>query len=239
MASLRALQLRVETIYEWAIRSWVPAMLVILVTFALATSLLDDYPILPDGLRSIATAGGLESESNLASMIEKLTDVSQQHVPGYFLALFVWGKIAGWDPLLLRALSVFFGIVSLALIYRLGRDFVSREAGCFSIMMLASLSFYNLWYLPIRMYTLFVAAGLLLLWVYLRIVLQNKTTPAHYMLLIVAFTLFLYSQTFSLGVVLGLAFYHLVFVAKTRQWLLVAATGALAGLLFLPGSVRF
>ena len=95
MASLRALQLRVEYIYEWAIRSWVPAMLVILVTFALATSLLDDYPILPDGLRSIATAGGLEAESDLASMIEKLTDVSQQHVPGYFLALFVWGKIAG------------------------------------------------------------------------------------------------------------------------------------------------
>ena len=129
MASLRALQLRVEYIYEWAIRSWMPAMLVILVTFALATSLLDDYPILPDGLRSIATAGGLEAESDFASVIEKLTDVSQQHVPGYFLALFVWGKVAGWDPLLLRALSVFFGIVSLALIYRLGRDFVSREAG--------------------------------------------------------------------------------------------------------------
>ena len=234
MASLRALQLRVEYIYEWAIRSWMPAMLVILVTFALATSLLDDYPILPDGLRSIATAGGLEAESDFASVIEKLTDVSQQHVPGYFLALFVWGKIAGWDPILLRALSVFFGIVSLALIYRLGRDFVSREAGLFSIVMLASLSFYNLWYLPIRMYTLFVAAGLLLLWVYLRIVLQNKTSPAHYMLLFVAFTLFLYSQIFSLGVVLGLAFYHLAFIAKTRHWLLVAAAGAFAGLMFLP-----
>ena len=54
------------------------------------------------------------------------------------------------------------------------------------------------------------------------------------MLLFVAFTLFLYSQIFSLGVVLGLAFYHLAFIAKTRHWLLVAAAGAFAGLMFLP-----
>jgi len=209
-------------------------MLVILVTFALATRLLDDYPILPDGLRSIATAGGLEAESDLSSVFEKLTDVSQQHVPGYFLALFVWGKIAGWDPLLLRTLSVFFGILSLALIFRLGRDFVSREAGFFSIVMLASLSFYNLWYLPIRMYTLFVATGLWLIWIYLRIVVHNRTSPGHYAFLFLACILFLYSQIFSLAVGLGLAFHHLFFVAKSRHWLFVAGAGALAGVLFLP-----
>lgn len=209
-------------------------MVVILVTFALATRLLDDYPILPDGLRSIATAGGLEAESDLASMFEKLTDVSQQHVPGYFLALFAWGKIAGWDPLLLRTLSLFFGILSLALIFRLGRDFVSREAGFFSIVMLASLSFYNLWYLPIRMYTLFVATGLWLLWIYLRIVIHGRTSPGHYAVLFLASISFLYSQIFSLAVGLGLALHHLLFVAKSRHWLFVAAAGALAGLLFLP-----
>ncbi len=209
-------------------------MLVILVTFALATRLLDDYPILPDGLRSIATAGGLEAESDLSSVFEKLTDVSQQHVPGYFLALFVWGKIAGWDPLLLRTLSVFFGILSLALIFRLGRDFVSREAGFFSIVMLASLSFYNLWYLPVRMYTLFVATGLWLIWIYLRIVVLNRTSPGHYALLFLASIAFLYSQIFSLAVGLGLAFHHLFFVAKSRHWLFVAGAGALAGVLFLP-----
>ena len=238
-------------------------MVVILATFALATRLLDDYPILPDGLRSIATAGGLEAESDLRSVFEKLTDVSQQHVPGYFLALFVWGKIAGWDPLLLRTLSVFFGILSLALIFRLGRDFVSREAGFFSIVMLASLSFYNLWYLPVRMYTLFVATGLWLLWIYLRIVVHNRTSPGHYAFLFLACILFLYSQIFSLAVGLGLALHHLVFnmpvsaraeriryfmrarrsfslppsgfvAAKSRHWLFVAAAGALAGLTILP-----
>ncbi len=238
-------------------------MVVILVTFALATRLLDDYPILPDGLRSIATAGGLEAESDLRSVFGKLTDVSQQHVPGYFLALFVWGKIAGWDPLLLRTLSVFFGILSLALIFRLGRDFVSREAGFFSIVMLASLSFYNLWYLPVRMYTLFVATGLWLLWIYLRAVLHNRTSPGHYAFLFLACILFLYSQIFSLAVGLGLALHHLLFnilpaaraervqyvartrrsfslppsgfvAAKSRHWLFVAAAGALAGLTILP-----
>ncbi|MCY4072605.1 MAG: glycosyltransferase family 39 protein [Chloroflexi bacterium] len=234
MATLRALLLRVEYGYTWATQSWMPAVVVVLVTFALATQLLDDYPILPDGLRSIATAGGLEAESDLRSVFEKLTGVSQQHVPGYFLALFVWGKIAGWDPLLLRTLSVFFGILSLALIFRLGRDFVSREAGFFSIVMLASLSFYNLWYLPVRMYTLFVATGLWLLWIYLRAVVHNRASPGHYAFLFLACILFLYSQIFSLAVGLGLAFHHLFFVAKSRHWLFVAGAGALAGVLFLP-----
>ncbi len=234
MATLRTLQLLVEYCHARATRSWAPAMLVILVTFALATRLLDDYPILPDGLRSIATAGGLEAESDLSSVFEKLTDVSQQHVPGYFLALFVWGKIAGWEPLLLRTLSVFFGILSLALIFRLGRDFLSQEAGFFSLVMLASLSFYNLWYLPVRMYTLFVATGLWLLWIYLRAVIHNKTSPGHYALLFLACLLFLYSQIFSLALGLGLAVYHLFFAEKTRHWLFVAAAGALASLLFLP-----
>lgn len=234
MASLRSLQLRVEFGCAWLTRSWTPAMIVILATFALATCLLDDYPILPDGLRSIATAGGLEAESDLASVFEKLSTVSQQHMPGYFLALFFWAKIAGPDPLLLRAFSLFCGVISLALIYRLGRDFISREAGFYSIVMLASLSFYNLWYAPIRMYTMFVATGLLLLWVYLRVVLKGRTTPAQVALLFLAGTLFLYSQIFSVAVGLGLAIYHLLFAAKTRYWLYAAAAGALAGILFLP-----
>lgn len=226
--------MRLENVYVRATGSWLPAMFVILATFFLATRLLDDHPILPDGLRSIATAGGLVAESDLRSVFEKLTDVSQQHVPGYFLTLFAWGKIAGWDPLLLRMLSVFFGVLSLALIYRLGRDFVSREAGLFSIVMLASLSFYNLWYLPIRMYTLFVAAGIWLIWIYLRIVVHGRTSPGHYTVLFLAGITFLYSQIFSLAVGLGLAVFHIVFVAKSRHWLFVAAAGALAGLVFLP-----
>lgn len=234
MATPRAWQLRIEHGYARATRSWAPAVIVILATFALATRLLDDYPILPDGLRSIATAGGLEAESDIGSVFDKLTEVSQQHVPGYFLALFAWGKIVGWDPLLLRTLSVFCGILSLALIFRLGRDFVSREAGFFSIVMLASLSFYNLWYLPIRMYTLFVAAGLWLLWIYLRAVLHDKSSPGHYAMIFLACILFLYSQIFSLAMGLGLALYHVIFAPKSGHWMTVAGAGALACLLFLP-----
>lgn len=234
MASLQALQLRLDNAYVWATRSWLPALLVILVTFALAARLLDDYPILPDGLRSIATAGGLEAEPSLAAVFDKLTGVSQQHMPGYFLALFFWGKVAGWEPLALRALSVFFGLLSLALIFRLARDFIAREAGIYAIVMLASLSFYNLWYLPIRMYSLFAASGLWLLWLYLRLVLRRQSSPGHYALFFLSCIVFLYSQVFSTALALGLALFHLFFPPKTRHWFMVAAMAALAGLTILP-----
>lgn len=234
MASPNDLRIRFDRLYTWAINCWISAAVVILLTYAAAALRLDDYPILPDGLRSMATAGYLDAPPDVSQVIRRLSDVSQQHVPAYFLTLFGWGNVAGWEPLALRALSIYFGVISLALIYRLARDFVSREIGFFAIVMLASLSFYNLWYLPIRMYTMIVATELALLWIYWRIVISQKHSFRHYLLLYLACLLFLNTQIFSLATGLGLALYHLIFVRKTRHWFYVVVVGVIAGLVFLP-----
>ena len=234
MALLHKLNRQIETVYVHVATSWLSAALVIFIVYASAALLLDDYPILPDGLRSIATAGYFDAAPDPALVIERLAGVSQQHVPGYFLTLFAWANFAGWDPLILRLLSVYFGILSLALIYRLARDFVSRDAGFIAVSMLASLAFYNYWYLPIRMYTMFVAAELLLLWIYFQIVRRGKTRPGNYVALCLSCLLFLSTQIFSLAICCGLAVYHLVCVTKSRQWLYVALAGVIALLLLLP-----
>ena len=225
---------RFVKLYRQIANSWLSAALVVLVTFAFVTRLLDDFPIQPDGLRSIATVGYFDDSPDLSSLIKRLSTVSQQHVPGYFLALYAWVQFVEWEPLLLRLLSVYFGIISLALMYRLGRDFVSREAGLVGLVMLSSLAFYNYWYLPIRMYTMFVAAELLMLWIYFRVISRHSHAPRAYIALLLACLTFLNTQIFSLAIASGLAIFHLLFVPKTRQWLALTVVGLIAGIIFLP-----
>lgn len=225
---------RFEFIYSRAVHSWLPAAGVIFIVFASAVLLIDDFPIQADGLLSIATVGYFDDTPDMLRIFDRLVSKSQQHVPAYFLTLFVWSHAAGWSLTILRLLTVFYGIISLALMYRFGRDLISKEAGFFSMVMLASLTFYNIWYLPIRMYTMFVAAELLLLWLYFRIIQRQKTTTRDYVALGLACWLFLHTQIFSAAILLGLGLYHLLFAAKTRKWRYITAVAALVGVLFLP-----
>ena len=234
MALVHHWKAQIEDVYIRLSGSWLAAGFVILFAYAAAALLLDDYPILPDGLRSMATAGYFDPAPDFRLVFERLAGVSQQHVPGYFLTLFAWANIAGWDPLVLRLLSIWSGVFSLALIYRLARDFVGREAGFIAVVMLASLAFYNYWYLPIRMYTMFVAAELLLLWIYFRIVWRQRTSLGAYIALGLSCLFFLSTQVFSLAICCGLAIYHLIYPRKTRHWLYVALAGTIALLVLLP-----
>lgn len=225
---------RMTRLYDSVINSWLTAAGIILLVFAFAVSLLDDYPIYVDGLFSMATAGYFDQETGVDAVLDRLIVKSQQHVPGYFLALHVWGKLVNWSPLALKLLSIFFGITSLALIYRLGWSLMGREAGVYAAAMLASLAFYNIWYLPIRMYTMFVAAALLLLWLYFRALRSRRVTCAGLAPLCLACVLFVYTHIFSLAMLCAIGAYHVFFVAKTRKWFLIAGAFLVAGFTFLP-----
>ncbi len=225
---------RMTRCYDRLVHSWLTAAAILFAVFAFAVCLLDDYPIYVDGLFSMATAGYFDQAAGIDGVLDRLMVKSQQHVPGYFLVLHVWGKLVNWSPLALKLLSVFFGITSLALIYRLGRSLIGREAGFLAAVMLASLAFYNIWYLPIRMYTMFVAAALLLLWLYFRALHSRQATRAELAALCLACVLFVYTHIFSLAMLCAIGVHHIFFVAKTRNWFLISGAFLVAGLAFLP-----
>ena len=224
----------VESLYTRMANSWWTAALVIFIAFAAASLLLDDFPIYVDGLFSLATAGYDDPVADPTLVLERLVVKSQQHVPGYFLTLFVWGNLLEWSPLAMRLLSVFFGILSLALMYRLGRSLMGKQAGLIALVMLASLAFYNIWYLPIRMYTMFVAAELLLLWLYFRAIRCQRSSLIQLALLCIATVVFLYTHIFSLATIFGIGIYHLLFVPKSRKWFYISAAFLAAALVLLP-----
>ena len=85
------------------------------------------------------------------------------HPPGYYLLLLAWTRLAGSSDFAAAYLSLFFGLLLVALAYRLGALVFGADVGLVAALLLA-VSPYNLWYSQeVRMYTLGAALGLVLL----------------------------------------------------------------------------
>ncbi len=103
-------------------------------------------------------------------VIRSLYNNSPNQTPAYFIALSLWGQVTSYNLATGRVLTVFFGLLSLAIVYRLARDFVAPIAGIFALVIVASNAFYNFYITELRMYPLLLCAAGLVLWLYLRIV---------------------------------------------------------------------
>jgi len=76
------------------------------------------------------------------------------HPPGYYLLLHAWTRLAGSSDFAAAFLSLFFGMLLVALAYWLAARVSGPRAGLFAAFLVA-ISPYNLWYSQeVRMYTL-------------------------------------------------------------------------------------
>ena len=58
-----------------------------------------------------------------------LGHIAPRHPPGWSVLLSIWGLFVGWSEFAIRALSLFIGLLTLAWVYRAGRDFFAPAAG--------------------------------------------------------------------------------------------------------------
>ncbi len=148
--------------------------------------------------------------------------------PLQVILLTLWGRLAGPEIAILRLLSVFTGLLSLAMIYRLARDFVAPVAGLLALVVLVSNALYNFYYADAGMYTLLMLAGTVTLWLYLR--LCQRETPAKrsdYLALAAACAALVSSHVFGVLPLVALGAYHLLHMRKDGRWLRISlAVGA-------------
>ena len=168
-------------------------------------------------------------------ILQSLQQHSSDHTPGYFMLLSLWGNLIAYDIALARILTIFIGLLSLAMAYRLARDFVAPAAGLFALIIVASNAFYNFYYVHVRMYTLLVLTTAIVLWLYLRITHQQKQVKkTDYAALSIAVFALISTHAFSAAFLLMLGIYHLFIAPKNQRWWRVSATVIAALLLFSP-----
>jgi hypothetical protein len=222
---------------------WV--ILLLLVVAWLGIIGLDQDAMWYDEIYSYIYAGGEQYGS--ISAPEVVTRVAEQlqhekNPPGYYLLLHFWLTMAGSSALAGRALSLLFGMLSVAMTYRLGRDFAASVGvqgadlvGLGAAVAVGSSAYYIYYLHELRVYTLTVACTAFEVWAYLRLIQNGK--HHHWWLragfvLITAVSFYLHYQLLFVPVVIGL--YHLLFVRKDRRWVWISLLFIAAGVMYLP-----
>ncbi len=209
-----------------------------IIFFAFAIGVFNLY----DGIVSLSEANSLRHLGLYEEHVYTVTDVvdsviikSPQHAPLYFILLNFWYQLLGSDPGILRLLSVFWGMLTVAVTYRLSLEINTHRGGIYaSLMIVSSWSF--IYYIhEIRQYSMVICVSAMLFWLYWRII--SRKTPV---LLWYWFGLFLlsaisvYTHYFGVLSLMGIGLYHVVFVRKDARWLKIVIVEILAGITFLP-----
>lgn len=215
---------------------WLWAVPVLLIAAALAVRQIDLYPPTADEFFSMYNAGWLRNGPySPIEILQSLQKNSPNHTPGYFMLLSLWGSLTAYDVALGRVLTIFTGLLALAIAYRLARDFVAPVAGLFAVIIVASNAFYNFFYAYVRMYPLLVLTSGIVLWLYLRITHQQKRVKrSDYLALGTAVFALVNTHALSAAFLLMLGIYHLFIAPKNQRWLWVSIAVTVAALLFSP-----
>ena len=176
----------------------------------------------------------LTETRTIPETIQSVAILSPQHGPFYFVIMNAWHKLVGSDLFSLRLLSTFFGILSIATVYRLSMITGERQNAAAAALALSFLAFYVFHFHYLRMYTLLTLACGWLLYSYWSASLAGSQSKQSLISLFAVTALMPYIHYFGSLVLLAIGAYHILFVRRDRRWWRVLAVMGLAGLLFLP-----
>lgn len=205
--------------------------------FTFAVTNLKQVPIGNDEFNSLSHVQSFAFDKffNLAQTVQSVSERSQQHGPLYFVLLNIWQSLAGTDLFSARLFSTLFGLLAIAIAYRVALLTVSRESGLATVFILGFLAFF-LYYMHIaRMYTLLAAIVGWLVWAYWKTIRWSGAVPRwQWLMLFVPAALLLYTHYFGIMILASIGLYHLVFARKGRRWRQVSLVIIIAGLSFAP-----
>jgi len=216
--------------------SWWLLVPILLYVFWLGGHDLNTNPFWGDEWASVGDIGGVfTSPGSPAQIWNRVAEHNPWHSPGFFILLGGWERLVGETPAALRTLSLFVGLVSVALMYRLGRLAISERGGVLAALLFGTSILFVHYLTKVRMYGQLLCLTMLVFYLYLRLV-EQKRAPTFASLLVLALgtVALLYTHYFAFVPLGTIAIYHLLFVPKNRAWWLVTGTFVVAGCFFLP-----
>ena len=177
----------------------------------------------------------LGQQLSITQTVSRIATVDPFHVPGYFVALNLWSRLVGRDLLTQRMLSLYFGLLTLALTYRFSRWIGGADTALDACLLLTFLSFYEFYVHEARMYSLLPLAASWVVLSYWRVVsLHDKAKLCHWLSLLVSSAAIIYVHYFGFVLLGAIGVYHLAIVPKDKFWLKTVFVLSCAGLPFLP-----
>ena len=137
------------------------------------------------------------------------------HPPFYYFVLHYWIAYLGASELAVKLLSVAFGLLSIIVMYTLGRELFDERAGLIGAFILA-LSAFNIRYSQeTRMYGLLVLLALLSMYFFIR--LSRRSTPITWAGYVISTTLLLYTHVYGLFLLIAQNLYVVSLLLASRK----------------------
>ena len=154
------------------------------------------------------------------------------HPPLWFSSFWLWQQLAGTSEWAGRFYSVLLNMLTLSLVYRLGRRwFGASRYGVFAVLLLGSSAFYFTYVLEIRPYSFILLLVTLSMWTFQRwLTRRTWRTAAYYGLTVVAM---LYVHYFLFVLLLIQALYALFYILTKQLGWRVIGQGILAAVVAL------
>ena len=209
-------------------------VIVLLMTFVFGANGLNTDTIWADELTSVGHMGAFAPPFTPAQIVDSISEKSSQHMPLFFILGAGWVQLAGWSQLSLRLIGVLAGVLMIAWLYRLGSDVANRRAGVVAALLMGSSAFMIIYLHEIRMYSMFMMFAVMHTWLYWRLAHDYQVTWLTWLLFILTTSALFYTHIFSTVLFAGLGIYHLLFVGKSRKWLMIIIGWGAGAFLFLP-----
>ena len=199
---------------------WVAMLPLLLLVCALVIPHLGGNAFTGDEPASLHNAGYFSSEAqSLARTWSIIAERDPRQSFGWPLLLTAWSRLAGWSELAIRALPLYAGLLTFALVWRIGRDAFSWKTGLVAVLLLAGSAFFLTYMAVARVFSQAAFCAMLLVWSYLRCT-QGRRSPGPLLktALLLACTGLLYSNWYAALLLPALGLYHLLFQPKTGHW---------------------
>ncbi|MEP7288399.1 MAG: glycosyltransferase family 39 protein [Chloroflexota bacterium] len=168
------------------------------------------------------------------TLVQTLERTPVDWPPLYYVVLHVWTALAGHNDLTVRALSAFAGILTTAVIYRVGQVLHSRQAGWLAALIFAISNTTVYFSIEVRGYALLYLFTAAAIWLYVRWV--RKPTFRRAIPYAVAAILALYTHYTAAILIAFTGLYLLLFARRLFvRWLGIVAV---MGIALLPQASR-
>ncbi|MFN8450772.1 MAG: hypothetical protein U0521_19860 [Anaerolineae bacterium] len=160
---------------RFAANRWLPMIAVLLLVTAVGGWNLNADGIWYDEWWSLYTAGSAAFSPPLSptQIWDRLAADDPSQTPGYPLLLSAWGNLAGWTEFAGRALSLFGGLLAVAMTYRFARALTRDWLAALAAAALLGASSMLLYFThELRGYTLYLACSVALFYAYWRIAVR-------------------------------------------------------------------
>lgn len=158
--------------------------------------------------------------------------VADFHPPGFFIILWPWVKLFGTGEVAVRIPSVIFGIITIYLVYLLGKKIYSKYLGLIAALLLAVNPLHIYYSQEARMYSLAALAVILSVYLWTKVLKEEKVN----MLFIIASNLLVFSSDYVAYLIFPAQFIYLIIFKreKVMMWLKLLLASLLIGSWWLP-----